>query len=153
MLDGPNQAHPNTMGKYLVLGLECRGELIGRKLICMSGQDTFQKPESRAGRPLWSALAFHLRLYLLYSPILFLHTSTHSHKKEQCTAKNGKFCTRFYVLSKLIGLILRWSQSTYSSADYRHNASCFRMSASKKRNCVRAFLFQDFYDYPLSEVI
>lgn len=48
VLDGPNQVYPITMKQCLLLGLECRGEPMGCKLICMKGQDTFQKPESHA---------------------------------------------------------------------------------------------------------
>lgn len=80
MLDGPNQAHPITMEQCLLLGLECRGELMGCKLICMKGQDTFQKPESHA----WPAAVVGTGLSSLsLPPLLSDSLSSHEHTLTQ----------------------------------------------------------------------
>lgn len=161
MLDRPNQAYPTTTAKYSLFGLGCCG-LIRCELICMRSQDTLQKPQSHAGQPLYSTLAFHLYPDLLYSLILFLHTSTHSHYREQKNNRhplqNMTSLARDFICYHSLSALF---QDSFSQLTLLHTPSIMwtvsehllQKKKRKKKKVPESFFVCRLYDYFPKEVI
>lgn len=119
MLNRPNQVHQTNVAKYSLLGLWCLGELIRCKLICMRGRrhpsETTDPCRASAGqhRPF---ISVSISFTFLFS--FFTHSNRRLKKNNRhALQKMTRLVGDFWVLSKLISLVLGSFQSAYSAAD------------------------------------
>ena len=148
MLNRPNQVHQTSVAKYSLLGLWCLGELIRCELICMRGR----RHPSETTDPCRPALVNTGLSSLSPSPLLPYSLSSHTPTAGwrriigmRCKKWQG-WREIFWVLSKLISLVLGSLQSARSAAATMFN--WFRPFASKRRNYLVVLLRLDFMIIP-----